>query len=235
MKEQSEWPARPSEEFADLIKDVPDDRAKELDEQVLWLIDHVVGRIDYTERRRFGYLQLALGMWGIAGTGGILLGSLWTRGAMGAGCLGRAILGSGVGFLFTVFATGFVLIIKYDQQTNPKYPFIGLSSPWKWFYHHAFARPMRSKVNYREAEREQYRRDYVYNLVQYTRQFTAMKPQDSLDADLQQLFLVLANEQFKNDFQRELQRILRWGILVSVALLFVLFVTLLAAPYVLGV
>lgn len=208
----------------DLFKDMSDDQVEEKNEEVLDLIEHVHSRIDYTEQRRFGYLQIGLALLAVSGGGGAIVVTLLDK--------PTTTLITNLVLYFLGFASallcivGLLIVLCYNYQTNPKYPFIDVTKTWKWFYHYMDIEALRTKISYSPQERQAYNEEYIGKLEGYTESLIKETIKEKLKQNISQLYLYLVLEKYKNDFTRQLQAILCYGIICSliIALIIALFV-----------
>lgn len=184
--------------------------------QVLEVLQFVAERVNYTETRRFGYLQIGLAFIAVAGAGGVALLSIPDK----------------ISFLmlilqastFNIFITGGFLIVLYDRQTNPRYPFVDsdVTKTWKWFYHYMDIKNLKSKIRYGKQEKDEYNKNYLDSLNRYTKNIISENAQNELKQNIEQLHLFLVLEKFKNDYTRKLQEYLFLGITVTAWVIFII-------------
>jgi hypothetical protein len=181
-----------------------------------WL-KHLIGeankRIQYAEARRNAFLVMA----GALAAGSFALFTLalnlrWNP-------VRVALLALGCAWVLTAIIEWTI----YALQTNFRYPFLKsrLFRQWKWFYKglpnaDTFKAPIHTRISGEEAERQ---------LKEFEDQWTTFESHQvagltdrklSAFQDLQQLYLLLVNERYKNLFLTSLRTVLSTGALLSI-------------------
>ena len=199
-------------EFDELFKDIDDAKLKEKNKEVLDMLDFVNKRIDYTEQRRFGYLQIGIAMVAFSGAGGAIIAVFLNTEQNTA--IANVLLGFLYPFVIGFFITGLCMVRKYNVQTNPRYPFIDtdVTKTWKWFYHYMDVKKLGTKIKYSEEEHQQYNQEYLNKMGEYANKLIKEDKKEELKQNTEQLYLFLILEKYKNDFTRQLQGIFYSGI-----------------------
>lgn len=200
-------------EFDMLFNNIDEEQAKRKNREVLDTMDYVYRRIDYTEQRRFGYLQTGIAILAFSGAGGAIIATLFNT--MSSSQIAKILLYFLIPFIIGFFITGILTVIWYNFQTNPKYPFIDVTKTWKWFYHYMDIEKLKTQIWYRDQERHKYNIEYLNKLRMYADKTINKDIKEELKQNVEQLYLYLVLEKFKNDFTRQLQRTLIRGVLTT--------------------
>jgi hypothetical protein len=109
-------------------------------------------------------------------------------------------------FACTIFLGCVILLLIWNSQNNPNYPFTKGSQSWRWQYRHAEKEPlMTNNIRWDEnlylSEAEKYNR----NLFDYKRKFYTTDKPSFISTDLSQLYLCITNEKFKIKFVSRLR------------------------------
>ena len=178
------------------------------------LIYHVHDRIQYAEGRRAQMATVALYL--LAGALA-LVAATFTE--VMSGCATSMSL-----LRFTslaMFLTSLVTLTLYAQQTNYSYPFVGATKTSFWFYHYCISSDYRvPRIPF--AEKKSAKLDmrviHMRDMLAYARATLTSTSRDRLEQDLEQLFLLIANEKYKNAQLTHLRTALSIGLPVIVGL-----------------
>ncbi len=176
------------------------------------LIEHINQRIQYTETRitrtvTFSVTLIGIGMAFFVGTtqyqGFSFICGLVTSG------------------LFIL--TGTVAALIHILQVNPQYPFRSLKNDWKWFYPQILEKKYAPTFFVKECETKylEKRLMHLKGLIKYASNLIYENEIERLMTDIQQLYLLHANEKYKNCFLSSLRKVIVLGLsLTFISLLF---------------
>lgn len=132
-----------------------------------------------------------------------------------------------VGWLFFVLSALLVIqaiaalwtIVTYELQSRYRYPFLRLQehgNRWKWFY---YGNPFIPKID-RHVLFPRYRDDsttrpYLEGLKFFTSKYTKERLADEVTDNVQQLYLLIVHNYYKNQFYLSLVRIRLLGLVAS--------------------
>lgn len=101
------------------------------------------------------------------------------------------------------------ILILWNKQNNPPYPFTKGTKTWRWQYRHAETKATNTdflKFNRTRMEEEAF--IFANNMIDYKIKTLTSDEQELLDQDLSQLYLLLINEKFKIKFVSQLRDML---------------------------
>ncbi len=191
-------------EFTKLFANVDEVKAKALDEETLKLIDHVHGRVSYTDEKHRNSFQAHIALLTFAVALGVFLNEYnghWLVAAIPI-VIGLSVVG----------ASGVILFVFQDRF---KRPFIGVAQTWRWFYHYCIDPRIPAGPFLTCDQREESKREYLRGLYQYAKNTLVATPQEMLKQDIEQLFILLTSERLKNEFLKQSQGILLYGFIAS--------------------
>jgi hypothetical protein len=193
-------------DFTKLFDSLDEKRAKEIDESTLKLIDHVHGRVSYTDEKHRTSLELNIALLTFSAALGVFLNGYNTQWLM----LGSPLV---VG-LFTVSISGIILFVFQDRF---KRPFIEVAQTWRWFYHYSIDPKLPAGPFLCSEQRENSKKGYLEGLYKYAKNTLTASPQKILKQDVEQLFVLLTTERLKNEFLKQSQGVLGYGFIASIA------------------
>ncbi len=193
--------------------DLSEERALDVAKKCRELIFHVHNRIEYAENRRTQIVNVALGL--IAGAVALFLASL----LHGINSIEWVFLIRVAALSF--FVTSVIILALYARQTNYAYPFVQVSKTWRWFYHYIVSKDYKPPFLAYESEgrRNEQRKLHLQDLFSYAKKTIDMSPKEELEQDLEQLFLVIVNEKYKNSQLSHLRSVLFRGLIVTMSIL----------------
>ena len=161
------------------------------------MIINVDARVNYWENRRTQFLQLTVALLATALAGSVaILANLdlttWLKTEQSLRYL--PILAPCV----ALFLGSLRLLLLWNRQNNPNYPFTKAYRVWRWHYRHAERTP--SDCDFRKYTPDKFReevRRFADNLAEYKIKTLEGDPADLIDQDLSQLYLLITNEKFK--------------------------------------
>ena len=180
------------------------------------LIFHIHQRIEYCEKRRGQMVVISLSLLAAAVA---LFVSTFLK-AMDSGLLFSLIRFTAL----LLFLTAVITLALYALQTNFKYPFIEITKTWRWFYHYSVSKEYKPPFIpfERTKQREEMQKIHLKNMLNYAERTLASSPKEDLEQDLEQLFLVIVNEKYKNAQLTHLRMVIACGlgltILVMIAI-----------------
>jgi len=201
------------EEFDNLFNSIDEKQAEKKNQEALATMDYVYRRLDYTEQRRFGYLQIGIAILAFSSAVGAIVAALFNIASSSQ--ITKILLHFLSPFIIGLFITGLLMVIWYNSQTNPNYPFIDITKTWKWFYHYMDIKKLKTQIRYSAQDRQKYNMEYLDKLKMYADKSINKNIKEELKQNIEQLYLYLVLEKFKNDFTRQLQRILIRGIIIT--------------------
>jgi hypothetical protein len=176
-------------------------------EDIKQMIEHVDERIHYWENRRTQFLHLATGI--LAASLAAIIAIMPTLYDVNL-CALQSVPFYAIFAASLVLTAGcIVLLTIWNRQNNPSYPFTKGYRIWRWHYRHAEKTPLNTDIfKYDRKTYEEQARTFAENLSNYKVRTLDSKPQELLDQDLSQLFLLLTNEKFKIKFVSDLRNCL---------------------------
>ena len=204
-------------QYHDLIQSygIGDDDARKKAADCRELIFHIHNRIEYAESRRSQVAAIALAL--LAGAIALFLTSVsdklqaenWTL------ILRIAAL--------ALFTTSVATLVLYARQINFSYPFIGVTKTWRWFYHYSVSKEYKPPFHSYEGDerRKKMQELHLTNMVEYAKNTLKLTAKDELEQDLEQLFLMIVNEKYKNAQLSHLRTVIFIGLLLTVLILIV--------------
>ena len=98
------------------------------------------------------------------------------------------------------------LLIIWNKQNNPNYPFTKGYKVWRWHYRHAEKKPLEADVDcYTFESFKNEVNKFHDNLIDYKLKTINSDPKELFDQDLTQLYLLIVNEKFKIKFVNTLR------------------------------
>lgn len=198
------------------LKALTDEQLSILRSSALERIRETTSRIHYAEGRRGTFSALAVGL---IAAGVALLAALLTNSA-------DVTFRPGLWTMFTAgigaVATGLVTLWLYAEQTNFDYPFKTSAPTWKWFYRDAVPEagsvdtPWHTRL--RHPQRTAAEAAFTSAWENFARrELTLLDARVSFEQDINQLFVLYANEFYKNRFLTQVRRVFQVGILATAA------------------
>ena len=179
------------------------------------LIFHIHERIEYAENRRGQIAAVALAF--LAGAVALFLASVVedVRSQEWVLILRVAAL--------CLFATSATTLVLYSRQINFAYPFIKVTKTWRWFYHYSVSKDYKPPFHTydSESQRKKLQKVHLEDLLSYAQKTVKMSPKEELEQDLEQLFLVIVNEKYKNAQLSHLRTVVSWGLMLTIVILVV--------------
>lgn len=168
------------------------------------LIFHVDSRVNYWESRRTQYLNYSAG---------ILVSSIAAIISIVSTILNNKNQILSIILLFPILVPSIVLLISsiiiimlWNSQNNPSYPFTKGYRTWRWQYRHAEKTPSDTDVlNYTRETFNKQVEIFIDNLFNYRERMIKADIYELFEQDLAQLFLLLTNEKFKIKFVGKLR------------------------------
>ncbi len=188
------------------------EEARQYGEMLERLAIHMSDRINYAEGRRASLSTNASGLL----AAGIAILAL----VKDVGLVRVPLVVLSLGLILTGLAT----LVLYVRQTNLK-TFLQIASvtrPWKWFYRDALIDSSRLTGGWYGFQRPQARaaagQAFDNQWPQFADRFlTLSDPHVNAIQNLRQVFLLHANERYKNQHLSELRNVFNWGAISSVA------------------
>jgi len=177
------------------------------------LIFHIHERIEYAENRRNQVAAVALAF--LAGAIALFLASIIKDIKVEEWVLFLRLAA------LALFGTSIVTLILYARQINFAYPFIEVTRTWRWFYHYAISKDYKPPFHTYDSksQRRKLQRLHLENMLSYAEKTVKMTPKEELKQDLEQLFLVIVNEKYKNAQLSHLRTVVTWGLILTVLIL----------------
>jgi hypothetical protein len=195
------------------------------------MIPQIDSRIHYWEDRRTQFLQLSIGILAAALAGIVAISpQLFMKFENNEFVTFSTTIYIPVVVLSICLVIGTTkLLILWNQQNNPPYPFTKGTKTWRWQYRHA--ETTETDTNFQKFDRSVMEKQaYIFanNLIDYKIKTVTSDEKELLDQDLSQLYLLLINEKFKIKFVSQLRDLLiKWLIISGVAALVTFFLTIL--------
>ena len=196
------------DKFNELFKNLKDDKAREIDQSTLKIIDHVHLRVSYTEGKRKAALELGIALLMFSSALGVFLVEYNPQ-----------LLSIVSPFLIGLFIVSAIEIVLYIWQARFKRPFIETAKTWRWFYHYCIDPKLPVGPFLCRQKREKSKQGYLDGLYRYTKNTLATTHRTRLRQDIEQLFILLTTERLKNEFLKQLQGVLGYGFLASLVAL----------------
>jgi len=170
------------------------------------LIFHIHQRIEYCEKRRGQMVLISLSLLAAAV-------ALFAATFLGAADSGLLVLLVRLTALL-LFLTAAITLALYALQTNFKYPFIEITKTWRWFYHYSVSKEYKPPFFPFEGpkEQEKMQKMHLEDMLTYAKRTLESSPKEELEQDLEQLFLVIVNEKYKNAQLTHLRMVISWGL-----------------------
>lgn len=180
------------------------------------MINHIDARIHYWEERRTQFLQITLAVLAVSVVAFTTLSPNLPLSEYFSDV--RTI------FTFPVFLSSIVLFVGsinllliWNKQNNPNYPFTKSFNVWRWQYRDAEKHPINTEVNkYTEKTFKKEAKSFAANLTNYKQKTINSSEIDLFDQDLSQLYLLITNEKFKIKFVNKLRDSLLYSLKFSV-------------------
>jgi len=200
------------DQYHELIKSssLSDKDALDLAARCRELIFHIHQRIEYCEGRRGQFVIVSLSLLAAAV-------ALFAATFLGSMNIGSLVLLMRLTALF-LFLTSMITLILYSRQTNFKYPFIEITKTWRWFYHYCVSEKYKPPFFHHETAEKQKEMQVLHlrDMLTYSKKTLEISPKEELEQDLEQLFLVIVNEKYKNLQLTHLRKVISWGLGLSV-------------------
>ncbi|MBC8274853.1 MAG: hypothetical protein H8E40_07790 [Chloroflexi bacterium] len=180
------------------------------------LIFHIHQRIEYCEKRRGQMVIISLSLLAAA----VALFAATFLEAMDSELLvSLARLAA-----LLLFLTAAITLGLYALQTNFKYPFVQITKTWRWFYHYSVSKEYKPPFFPFEGpnQREKMQKMHLQDMLTYAERTLGSSSKEELEQDLEQLFLVIVDEKYKNVQLTHLRMVISCGlgltILVMIAI-----------------
>jgi len=179
------------------------------------LIFHIHDRIEYAENRRGQIATVALAF--LAGAVALLLASVVEDVRAQEWVLILRVVA------LCLFATSATTLVLYSLQINFAYPFIQVTKTWRWFYHYSVSKDYKPPFHTYDSksQRKKLQKLHLEDLLSYAQKTVKMSPKEELEQDLEQLFLVIVNEKYKNAQLSHLRTVVSWGLMLTIVILIV--------------
>jgi hypothetical protein len=170
------------------------------------LIFHIHQRIEYCEKRRGQMVVISLSLLAAA----IALFAATFLEAMDSGLLVSLVRLTAL----LLSLTAIITLALYGLQTNFKYPFIEITKTWRWFYHYSVSKEYKPPflTFERAREREKMQKIHLKDMLTYAKRTLESSPKEELEQDLEQLFLAIVNEKYKNAQLTHLRIVISCGL-----------------------
>lgn len=170
------------------------------------LIFHIHQRIEYCEKRRGQMVVISLSLLAAA----VALFAATFLEVMDSGLLVSLVRLTAL----LLFLTAAITLALYGLQTNFEYPFIEITKTWRWFYHYSVSKEYKPPFFPFEGpkEREKMQKIHLKDMLAYAERTLKSNPKEELEQDLEQLFLVIVNEKYKNAQLTHLRMVISWGL-----------------------
>ena len=123
-----------------------------------------------------------------------------------------------------------LIIIVHETQSAFKYPFRDLGNKWKWFYYGNKSVLKIKTGSVRPSKRpDQTTIPYLEGLKEFIQNYKDENIDGELSANIQQLYLLLVHNYYKNQFHLKLTKIRLWSIwltFVSLIIITIIFIIL---------
>lgn len=188
-------------------------------EDIRNLIFHLNDRINYWENRRSQFLSFAAGIL-VAALAAIIsiINNLFNNYGFYKLLIYLPILIPCI----SLFIGSILLIMKWNSQNNPSYPFTKGYRYWRWHNRHAETSPLNTNVSSYDVESfENEVNKFIENQFEFKTNLLKSEIKDLIDQDLSQYYLLLINEKFKIEFVSELRNCLVSNLKLALCLLLV--------------
>ena len=208
--------------------------------QIREMLFHINERVNYWEGRRTQFLQIGIGLLAASVAGVVAIFSntseltdlFFQQDGLSPSTIFLSAKGIAYVFAFIIcmcFSLGCLrLLLLWNEQNNPNYPFTKACRTWVWHYRHAEASPL--ETDFRAYTRKTYRAQveaFAANLADYKKRLLKSDIQELLDQDISQVYVLLINEKFKIRMVSQLRDCLltttRFAYYVSIPVVVVLF------------
>jgi len=180
------------------------ERARQIDESTLKIIDHVHTRVSYTEGKRKAALEIGLAFLTFSAALGLLLVQF-----------SQDWLSVLLPFIVSLSLVGLFELSLYILQERFKRPFIETAKTWRWFYHYCIDPELPVGPLLSSEKRKRSIEGYLTGLYKYTTNTLKTTPITMLRQDIEQLFILLTTERLKNEFLKQQQGVLFYGVIAS--------------------
>jgi len=178
--------------------------------QIREMLFHLNERVNYWEGRRTQFLQIGIGLLAASIAGVVAIFSniseltdlFFQQNGLAASTMFLSAKGILYIFAFIVcmcFTVGCLwLLLLWNEQNNPSYPFTKACRTWLWHYRHAEKSPLETDFRtYTPATYRTHVETFAANLVHYKKRLLQSDVQELLDQDISQVYVLLINEKFK--------------------------------------
>ena len=181
------------------------------------LIEHVNGRVTYTESRITRAVTISLSIVGF--------GMAFMAATLKLSGLAYYL---GIVTSLSMVITGLFASYVHTRQINPQYPFRKLKNDWKWFYPQIVDEEYRPSWLVKEKKETYHKKrlQHIEDLKKYSIKLMKEDDRERVRVDLQQLFLLHVNEKYKNCFLSSITGIIKKGITITAVLFVALVITL---------
>ncbi len=201
-----------------------------LNDEVLQMIDHIDGRVQYWENRRNQFLPIALGLLGASLAGILSLIPEIDKTFNNVYLIDWNIVFLPLAIsLISIIVGSIRLVWVWNLQNNPNYPFTKGYRVWRWHYRSAEQEGKESEVDIGVNDEEKYLAEvkkYQKNLINYKKLTIKSNFTELLNQNISQVYLVIVNEKYKIKYVSELRNTLinclQWA-LISFPLSLVLY------------
>ena len=205
------------ERYHDLIdsSDLDDKEALDRAAKCRELTFHTHERIEYAENRRNQVAAVALAF--LAGAIALFLASVIQDISSQEWVLFLRLAA------LCLFVTSIMTLVLYARQINFAYPLIKVTRPWRWFYHSSVSEEYKLPFHAygSESQRKKLQKLHLEGMLSYAEKTVKMRPKEELEQDLEQLFLVIVNEKYKNVQLSHLRTVLSWGLMFTITILII--------------
>lgn len=224
LKEEARFIRKIKKKF-EVKKEKNIERIQYLNNEALKYINNIDNRIHYWDSRRTQFLQLALGMLAASLAGIItllppILEVIYNQNTIPI----KMVFFIPLGLAITTLAiTSIGIVVLWNKQNNPSYPFTKGLRIWRWQYRYAEQKDMEIDTEIQDDDVEKYMeeiRKFQQNLLSYKEKTISSDLAELYNQNLSRIYLLITNEKFKIKFLSKLRdkliKGLNWTLLIFV-------------------
>jgi hypothetical protein len=207
------------EEFRKKISKIKDGEEKfkseklvYLNNEILKIINNIDARINYWEGRRTQFLQIALGLIGASFAGIISILPEIQNNYTNISRFNTNFFYCPLFFsLLVLILGGIQIILQWNIQNNPNYPFTKSFRVWRWQYRYAELEGNQINVNLKKGDEDGFLNEakkFQSNLMNYKNKTIMSDIDELVDQNVSQLYLLITNEKYKIKYVTKLRDIL---------------------------
>lgn len=195
-------------------------------QQTREMVKDIDNRIHYWEDRRSQFLTYALGVLSLSFAGALTLIPKFISDLVNSVknqtfllSVNSVIFIPIFLFFITLIIGSILLILLWNRQNNPDYPFTKGTKIWRWQYQGAEKTKSTIKIKYNQKEFIEEVNKFSDNEEYYKKRLLNSSKAELFNQDLSQLFLLLINEKYKIKFVSSLRNMMFRIILISLSIL----------------